>query len=76
MSTVREKIVKLRGEKSQADMAKIYETSQQNWFNWENGVSRPRDYSLMEKIANDAGGTVSEIFFAATDKENLSAILT
>lgn len=54
---------KLRGDRTQKEMAAVYGTIQQSWFNWENGISRPRNYELMKRIANDAGCTVEELFY-------------
>ena len=71
MKKVRDGIVRLRGERSQAEMASTYGTSQQNWFNWENGISRPRDYGLMSRISKDAGVSIEELFFNLSDRENL-----
>lgn len=67
MAKMRKALVYLRGERTQSEVAKAYGTSQQNWFHWETGVSRPRDYALMERIAKDAKASVSEIFFASND---------
>lgn len=68
---IRISLVRLRGNRTQNEMAQVYGTSQQNWFHWETGVSRPRDYSLMERIARDADSTVGEIFFASSDRKKL-----
>lgn len=67
LGKMRRALVNLRGERTQSEIAKVYGTSQQNWFHWETGVSRPRDYSLMERIAKDAKASVSEIFFTPND---------
>lgn len=71
MEKIRISLVKLRGSRTQNEMAQVYGTSQQNWFHWETGVSRPRNYSLMERIARDASSTVSEIFFVPNDRKKL-----
>lgn len=71
MEKMRISLVRLRGNRTQHEVAQVYGTSQQNWFHWETGVSRPRDYSLMERIAQDAGSTVGEIFFASSDRKKL-----
>lgn len=72
MEKIRMSLVRLRGNRTQHEVAQVYGTSQQNWFHWETGVSRPRDYSLMERIARDIGSTVGEIFFASSDRKKLS----
>ena len=74
MKKIREGLVRLRGKRSQAEMATIYGTSQQNWFNWENGISRPRDYALMSRISNDADISLEELFFDLFDRKKLSKI--
>lgn len=63
MKVFRKKLSDYRGDRTQQEMADLYGTSQQNWFHWETGVSRPRDYALMERIAEDVGSTVEEIFY-------------
>lgn len=63
MKMFRKKLSDFRGERTQKEMAELYGTRQQNWFHWESGVSRPRDYSLMKRIAEDAGSTVEELFY-------------
>ena len=41
----RVELIKYRGDKSQADMAKQYKVSQQAWSSWENGDKKPADIS-------------------------------
>ena len=53
---------KYRGTRSQSTMAKLYGISQQSWSKWEQGQGFPRP-PLMEKIAQDSGYSVSELFF-------------
>ena len=57
----REMLVKYRGNKSQAELAKRYGVSQQVWSRWENGVCKPPVWT-MKKLENDIGAPMEDIF--------------
>lgn len=59
---MRELLRKYRGDRTQAEMAAMYGTTQQTWHRWEQGENRP-PLSIMEKIAESAGFSVKDIFF-------------
>lgn len=56
-----------RGKRSQMEMAKIYNVTQQAWSNWENGINVPA-FPIMCRIARDIGKTAEEIFFKRINK--------
>lgn len=60
--TIGEKLRELRGEKSQADIAKALDISDSAMSAYENGDRIPRD-EVKVRIANYYGKTVQEIFF-------------
>ena len=56
---------KYRGNRSQSTMANLYGVTQQTWCKWEQNKGFPRA-PLMQKIAQDSGYSVTELFFSAT----------
>lgn len=48
----RRKLIEYRGERTQAEMGRIYGVSQQAWNMWENGINRP-DVVAMKKLERD-----------------------
>lgn len=69
----RTELIKFRGDKSQADMAKRYNVSQQAWSSWENGDKRP-DVTIMKQIEVDSGIPMEVIFFDVFNNEPLSNV--
>lgn len=69
----RTELIKFRGDKSQADMAKRYNVSQQAWSSWENGEKRP-DVTIMKQIEVDSGIPMEVIFFDVFNNEPLSNV--
>ena len=55
-------LMNFRGERTQSEMAKQYEVTQQMWSLRERGKSFPKP-DIMKKIASDAESTVDAIFF-------------
>lgn len=43
---------KLRGQKSQAEMAKEYKVSQQGWQSWETGRTVPNNATMLQMEKN------------------------
>lgn len=58
----REVLVSYRGNRSQEEMAKIYNVSQQVWSRWENGTAKPR-VEIMKQLEEDIGVPMESIFF-------------
>lgn len=67
-SVIREKLVAYRGKRSQKEMAKLYNVSQQAWNGWELGLYAPKP-SIMKKIENDSGICMEELFFDVFNKQ-------
>lgn len=65
----RAELIKFRGDKSQADMAKRYKVSQQAWSSWENGEKKP-DVTIMKQIEVDSGIPMEVLFltFSTTNR--------
>ena len=63
----RVELIKYRGDKSQADMAKQYKVSQQAWSSWENGDKKP-DVATMKQIERDSGIPMETLFFDVFNK--------
>lgn len=61
-------LIKYRGERSQADMARKYGVSQQAWSSWENGDKKP-EVSIMKQIEDDSAIAMEEIFFDVFNNE-------
>ncbi len=68
----RAELIKFRGDKSQADMAKRYKVSQQAWSSWENGEKKP-DVTIMKQIEVDSGIPMEVLFFDVFNNEPLSS---
>ena len=66
----RTKLIEYRGERTQADMAKMYGVSQQAWGNWEKGNGKP-NVVLMKKLELDSGIPMEEIFADVFDNNIL-----
>lgn len=45
---MREELIKYRGKRSQAEMAKMYGVSQQTWSTWETGYATPPGKVMQE----------------------------
>lgn len=67
---MRSKLIAYRGNRSQAEMAKLYKVTQQSWSNWENGHGIPRSKTMFQ-IAKDAGLSIEELFFDDKNKQTL-----
>lgn len=67
---MRELLVKFRGNRSQAEMGKLYGVSQQAWSQYESGENAPRP-ALMAKIADDAKMDMRDIFFDIFQQDKL-----
>lgn len=64
---MRSLLVKYRGDRSQEEMAKRYNVSQQAWSQWENGVITP-NVVAMKQIEKDSGYPMEQIFFDVFNK--------
>lgn len=64
----RELLVSFRGNRSQAEMAKIYGVSQQLWSCWETGISAPST-PIIKRLETDSGIPMEKLFFDLFDKE-------
>ncbi len=71
--TTAEKLVSLRGERTQAEVAEALEISVSALSNYEQGIRVPRD-SIKKKIADYYERTVDYIFFAGIDHESCTMI--
>ncbi|WP_303017612.1 helix-turn-helix domain-containing protein [Mitsuokella jalaludinii] len=58
----REVLVSYRGHRSQEEMGKLYNVSQQVWSRWENGTAKPR-VEIMKQLEEDIGVPMETIFF-------------
>lgn len=58
----REVLVSYRGHRSQEEMGKLYNVSQQVWSRWENGTAKPR-VEIMKQLEEDIGVPMEDIFF-------------
>lgn len=58
----REVLISYRGNRSQEEMGKIYNVSQQVWSRWENGAAKPR-VEIMKQLEEDIGVPMESIFF-------------
>lgn len=58
----REVLVSYRGHRSQEEMGKLYNVSQQVWSRWENGTAKPR-VEIMKQLEEDIGMPMEDIFF-------------
>ena len=50
----REVLVSYRGHRSQEEMGKLYNVSQQVWSRWENGTAKHR-VEIMKQLEEDIG---------------------
>ena len=67
--TTAEKLISLRGERTQAEVAEALEISVSALSNYEQGIRVPRD-SIKKKIADYYKRTVDYIFFTDIDHES------
>lgn len=58
----REVLASYRGDRSQEEMGKLYNVSQQVWSRWENGTAKPR-VEIMKQLEEDIGVPMESIFF-------------
>lgn len=68
----REILIKFRGKRVQAEMARLYGVSQQAWSMWERGEKKP-SVLVMKRLEDDIGIPMEEIFFDVFSKEKFSA---
>ena len=66
----RVELINYRGDRSQADMAKKYNVSQQAWSSWENGDKKP-DVATMKQIERDSGVPMEILFYDVFNNEKL-----
>lgn len=64
---MRTKLIAFRGKRSQKEMAKRYNVSQQAWNAWEQGLYAPKP-NIMKKIEFDSGIPMEVIFFDVFNK--------
>lgn len=50
----REKLIEFRGDRSQAEMGRVYGVTQQAWSYWENGFTAP-SLATAKQIEIDSG---------------------
>ena len=62
MDNKRDALIVFRGNRSQAEMAKLYGVTQQSWSLWERGKNTPSP-ALMKKLEVDIGIPMEDIFF-------------
>lgn len=67
---MRRNLIKFRGNRTQEEMARIYNVTQQAWSNWENGKDTPRPTTML-LIARDAGLSIETLFFDESNNESL-----
>lgn len=58
---LRVNLIKYRGKRSQKEMAKKYNVSQQAWYGWEKGLFAPK-VLIMKKIELDSGIPMEKLF--------------
>ena len=59
--SVRKKLIRFRGNRTQAEMADKYGVSQQLWSRWELGHGKP-NVVIIKKIEKDSGIPMEKIF--------------
>lgn len=64
---MRKLLIKFRGSRSQKEMAKNYNVTQQAWNGWEQGLFAPKP-KIMKQIENDSGIPMEKIFFDVFNK--------
>ena len=62
----RELLITYRGNRSQEEMARKYNVSQQVWSRWENGDAKPK-VETMKRLEIDIGKPMESIFFDVFD---------
>jgi transcriptional regulator with XRE-family HTH domain len=67
---MRNNLIKFRGDRSQEEMAQIYNVTQQAWSNWENGRDTPRPATML-LISKDSGMSIESLFFDDYNNEKL-----
>jgi DNA-binding XRE family transcriptional regulator len=67
---MRHNLVKFRGNRTQEEMARIYNVTQQAWSNWENGKDTPRPTTML-LIARDAALSIEALFFDDSNNDSL-----
>ncbi len=67
----RSALIEYRGEKTQMDMAKKYNVSQQAWSSWESGEKKP-SVTIMKQIEDDSGVPMEVLFFDVFNNVTLS----
>lgn len=60
----RVKLIEFRGERTQAEMAKLYGVTQQAWWKWENGETVPEPATML-RLEQDSGVSMEQLFFDA-----------
>ena len=68
---MREKLIFFRADRSQQEMAEMYNVSQQAWSKWERGVGFPRP-ALLIRLEADSGVPIRELFFEHSNNLTLS----
>ena len=63
----RKPLINFRGKRSQAEMARLYDVTQQTWSYWENGVSAP-SIAMMQKLEKDSGVPMQVLFYDVFNK--------
>lgn len=64
---MRKLLIRYRGKRSQKEMAKLYNVSQQAWQSWEKGSYAPKP-QIMKQIEVDSGIPMEAIFFDVFNK--------
>lgn len=67
---MRRNLINFRGNRTQEEMARKYNVTQQAWSNWENGKDTPRPATMLQ-IARDAGLTIEALFFDDSSNDSL-----
>lgn len=68
---IRNKLIVFRGSRSQEEMGKMYEVTQQAWSYWELGLKKP-SVMIMKQIELDSGIPMEELFCDVFDNVRLS----
>ena len=63
----RDKLIAYRWSRTQAEMAKKYDVTQQSWSLWEAGTTAP-PVGVMKEIEVDSGVPMEDIFFDKFNK--------
>ena len=70
----RQRLIEFRGNRTQINMAKMYEVTQQTWSAWENGRNTP-PAKIMKRLENDSGVPMEDIFFDVFNNQKVSNTL-